>query len=91
MNIYLILTVNRMRVSNFYNPPGTVRGYGSATSTIRGPRLSRRPHPYFGRINRLEAARATVPGGGCGRAPAMAPAEQQGVLWQAFRETSEPA
>lgn len=90
VNIYLILTVNRMRVSNFYNPPGMARRKGAAQRP-GGPRLSRRPHPYFGRINRLEAARAAAPGQGCGSAPAMSADEQQGVLWAAFREASEPA
>ena len=51
--------------------------------------MSRRPHPYFGRINRLEGARLATPGDGRGRAPAMAADEQQGVLWTAFREAEE--
>ena len=53
--------------------------------------MSRRPHPYFGRINRLEGARVAPPGKGTGRAPKMTPDEQQGVLWQAIREDPDPA
>ena len=49
--------------------------------------LSRRSHPYFGQLNRLEQAGGSASGGSNGSAPPMAPAEQQGVLWQAFRRT----
>ena len=53
--------------------------------------MSRRPHPYFGQLNRLEQARTAAPGKAGGRAPLMTPDEEQGVLWQAIRESSEPA
>ena len=53
--------------------------------------MSRKLHPYFGQLNRFEQARAAKPGGTRGRAPLMTADEQQGVLWQAFREESEPA
>jgi hypothetical protein len=53
--------------------------------------VSRRPHPYFGQINRLEQAGVPASGGAGSRAPTMTPGEQQGVLWQAFRQTAEDA
>jgi hypothetical protein len=53
--------------------------------------LSRRPHPYFGQINRLEQGCTAAPGGAGGGAPPMTPGEQQGVLWQAFREAAGAA
>ena len=53
--------------------------------------MSRKSHPYFGQLNRLAQARAPMAGGACGRAPRMTPDDQQGVLWEAIREESEPA
>jgi hypothetical protein len=53
--------------------------------------LSRKAHPYFGRLNRLDGAGLAPAGGPGGRAPPMTADEQPGVLWQAFREESEPA
>jgi hypothetical protein len=53
--------------------------------------VSRRPHPYFGKINRLEQGCAAASGAASGGPPPMSPGEQQGVLWQAFRKAAEPA
>lgn len=53
--------------------------------------MSRRPHPYFGQLNRLGEACGAVPTGGRGLAPLMAPEDQQGVLWNAFRKDSAAA
>ena len=53
--------------------------------------MARRPHPYFGRLNRLEIARKTVPGLGPGRRGKIAPAEPEGepgILWDEFRTRS---
>ena len=52
--------------------------------------MSRRPHPYFGQLNRLEQGGIAKPGKGGGRAPLMTPDEEQGVLWQAIRDGSKP-
>jgi hypothetical protein len=47
--------------------------------------MARRPHPYFGRINRLEVARQTVPGPGRGKVPPVKPEGEPGILWDEFR------
>ena len=53
--------------------------------------MSRKAHPYLGQLNRLEGARVSPLNGPGGRAPPMTADEQQGVLWEALREESEPA
>jgi len=53
--------------------------------------MSRKSHPYFGQLNRLEEACGAVPMGGGGHAPEMAPEDQPGVLWNAFRKNAEAA
>ena len=53
--------------------------------------MSRRSHPYFGQLNRIEQAGDSASGGSNGSAPPMTPDEQKGVLWQAFRKAAEPA
>ena len=51
--------------------------------------MSRRPHPYFGQLNRLERVRPATPVEGGGAAPPMTPDEEPGVLWQAIREAAQ--
>jgi len=51
--------------------------------------VSRRPHPYFGRLNRLEETRKPGPRRGRRTEPAASPDSEPGVLWDAFRETPE--
>jgi hypothetical protein len=46
---------------------------------------SRRPHPYFGRLNRLEEARKVAPGGGRRATPRANPEREPGILWDEFR------
>ena len=42
--------------------------------------MARRPHPYFGKLDRLAAASLAVPRGRRGRAPLVSPDEEPGVL-----------
>ena len=90
MNKYLKLTLNRSRVSDSYKRCATAIAKGNYVARTGDRTLARRPHPYFGKINRLEQADSVTPGKGGGRAPKMTPEEQQGVLWQAIRKGSEP-
>jgi len=53
--------------------------------------LARRPHPYFGRINRLEETGPTGSGPARGRAPRMSPQQEAGILWEAFRSSAPGA
>ena len=46
---------------------------------------SRRPHPYFGRLNRLEEALKVAPGESRGAVPRTDPESEAGVLWDDFR------
>ena len=52
--------------------------------------MARRPHPYFGQINRLEAGRIPVRRDRRRQAPRLTPDEEPGVLWDAFRGDPEP-
>jgi len=52
--------------------------------------LARRPHPYFGKLDRLAVASLAVPRGRRGRAPLVSPDEEPGVLWERFREDAKP-
>ena len=51
--------------------------------------MARRPHPYYGQLNRLEEAPKAAPGKGRRKAPAASPGTEPGILWDAFREPSE--
>jgi hypothetical protein len=53
--------------------------------------LSRRPHPYFGRLNRLEEAGMAGAAQAHGRAPKMTPQQEAGILWEAFRAAARSA
>ena len=50
---------------------------------------SRRPHPYFGRLNRLEEALKIAPGEGRGAIPQTDPESEAGVLWDRLRAATE--
>lgn len=76
-------------MSDSYKRSDASLSKGNYVSRSRRSNLARRPHPYFGKLNRLAPAATPPPGGGRGRAPAMTPDEQPGVLWQAIREGSE--
>ena len=51
--------------------------------------MARRPHPYFGRLNRLEEARKTVPGRGRATVPPASPEREPGILWDRLRASPE--
>ena len=53
--------------------------------------MSRRPHPYFGRLNRLEEAGMAGAAQAHGRAPKMTPQQEAGILWEAFRAAARSA
>jgi hypothetical protein len=53
--------------------------------------LSRKSHPYFGQLNRLEGATTVPRGKGRARTPLRTPDEEPGVLWEAIREGSDSA
>jgi hypothetical protein len=53
--------------------------------------LSRRPHPYFGLINRLEEAGKAGTGQADRRLPRLTPQQEAGVLWEAFRAAARTA
>ena len=89
VNIYLNLTVNRTRVSYFYKPLRAPPTKGNYVRRPGGRALSRKSHPYFGQLNRLESAHIVPRGKGRGRAPLRTPDEEPGVLWEAVREDSE--
>ena len=48
--------------------------------------MSRRPHPYFGRLNRREELRKLEPGQRNACEPLFKPRDELGVLWEAFRD-----
>jgi hypothetical protein len=50
----------------------------------------RRPHPYFGRINRREEPRKLEPGQRVACEPLIKPTEEPGVLWAPFRDRKTP-
>jgi len=49
----------------------------------------RRPHPYFGRLNRREQPRKLGPGQRNACEPLIKPKDEPGILWAAFRERPE--
>ena len=51
--------------------------------------MARRPHPYFGRLNRLEEARKTVPGQSRRAEPPVTPETEPGILWDKLRGAPE--
>jgi hypothetical protein len=48
--------------------------------------MSRRPHPYFGWLNRREGVSCREPGQRKVREPLVKPSDVPGVLWDRFRE-----
>ena len=48
--------------------------------------MSRRPHPYFGRLNRSEDVRKPEPGRRNACEPLVKPRDVPGVLWDPFRD-----
>ena len=48
--------------------------------------MSRRPHPYFGRLNRREEVSKLEPGKRKTCEPLVKPRDVPGVLWDAFRD-----
>ena len=60
---------------------------GSQTvSPTQGNAMARRPHPYFGRLNRREDVRKLEPGQRNACEPLAKPRDEMGILWDAFRE-----
>lgn len=53
--------------------------------------MSRRAHPYFGRLNRREVPRKLEPGQRNACEPLVKPADEPGVLWEPFRDKGPPA
>ena len=47
--------------------------------------MTRRRHPYFGRINRREELRKLEPGQRNACEPLVKPRDEPGVLWAPFR------
>lgn len=47
--------------------------------------MSRRPHPYFGHINRLTETRKAESGKRRGDKPQLKPQDEAGTLWDALR------
>lgn len=54
-----------------------------------GLMVSRRSHPYFGRLNRLEEVRRTAPGQSRRAEPPVTPDTEPGVLWDKLRGSPE--
>ena len=52
--------------------------------------MSRRPHPYFSRINRLDQASKPEPGSRRKSAPVVAVHDETGILWDALRSPEGP-
>ncbi len=52
--------------------------------------MSRKSHPYFGRLNRREEPRKLAPGQRSASEPLAKPREELGVLWAPFREEQSP-
>jgi len=48
--------------------------------------MSRRPHPYFGRLNNREDVRKPEPRQRNVCEPLVTPRDQPGILWDPFRE-----
>jgi hypothetical protein len=48
--------------------------------------MSRRPHPYFSRLDRREQERKREPGQRSACEPLIKPRDEPGILWQSFRE-----
>jgi hypothetical protein len=53
--------------------------------------VSRRGHPYFGRLNRRSEVGKPGPRQPNARTPLTKPKDEPGVLWAAFREPGPPA
>jgi len=52
--------------------------------------MSRRPHPYFGRLNRREVLKKLEPGQRSASEPLVKPRDEPGVLWESFRDEKSP-
>ena len=61
--------------------------HGTSTAAGLEQTVSRRAHPYFGRLNRLEEARKVVPGTARRQEPEACPTREPGLLWDEFRAT----
>ena len=48
--------------------------------------MPRRPHPYFGRLNRHEEVAKPKPGSRNACEPSIRPRDEPGILWDAFRD-----
>ena len=55
-------------------------------SPTQGSAMSRRPHPYFSRLDRREQERKREPGQRSACEPLIKPRDEPGILWQSFRE-----
>jgi hypothetical protein len=53
--------------------------------------LSRRPHPYFSRLNRLLETPAAASERARAPEPTVTPESEPGVLWEALRAPDAPA
>ena len=51
--------------------------------------VSRRSHPYFGRLNRLEEVRRTAADKSRRAEPPVKPDTEPGILWETFRVSPE--
>jgi hypothetical protein len=51
--------------------------------------VSRRPHPYFGRLNRLAEVRMAAAGQSRRVEPTVAPDTEPGILWDRLRASPE--
>jgi len=52
--------------------------------------MSRKSHPYFGRLNRREILRKLEPGLCNACEPQVEPSNEPGLLWAAFRGEQQP-
>jgi hypothetical protein len=52
--------------------------------------VTRRRHPYFGRLNRRSEAGKPGPRQANARTPLTKPKDEPGVLWEAFRDLPPP-
>jgi len=48
--------------------------------------MSRRPHPYFGRLNRRDEPKTPEPAQRSACEPLVKPRDEPGILWAPFRD-----
>jgi len=57
-----------------------------AVSPTQGNAMSRRPHPYFGHLNRGGDEGKVEPGRRAASEPLVSARDEPGILWDAFRK-----